>query len=289
MLMSVPNVSEGSDAGLLDAIGRAFAPARLLDLHRDSDHGRSVFTLASKQGELALALASGARKAVEYIDISAHAGIHPHVGAIDVVPVVYLTPQQRGAACAEALLAAHLIGDDAGVPVFLYGELAAGRERAEIRDGGVEGLTERIAGGLLHPDFGPPAPHPTAGATLVAARPPMVAFNVDLAPEESLHTAREIAAGLRESGGGPKGVRSIGLWLDDKRRAQVSCNVHDPFTVPLAEIVKFVQQRAAVASAELVGLAPRASFERFPEDVEVPGFDPARHLLENVLSNERSG
>lgn len=289
MLMSVPNVSEGSDTGLLDEIGRAFAPARLLDVHRDPDHGRAVLTLVSRQGELARSLAAGAAAVVERIDISGHPGIHPHVGAIDVVPVVYLTPEQRGAACAEALLAAHLIGDGAGVPVFLYGELAAGRERAELRAGGVEGLTERIAGGLLHPDFGPSKPHPTAGATLVSARPPMVAFNVDLAPGESLHRAREIAAELRESGGGPKGVRAIGLWLDARARAQVSCNVHDPFDVPLAKIVEFVRERAGVTCAELVGLAPRAAFDGFPPDIEIPGYDPARHLLENALVSPAGG
>lgn len=289
MLMSVPNVSEGSDRELLAELAAAFAPARLLDVHRDPDHGRAVLTLASRQGELAQALASGAAEAVARIDISGHCGIHPHVGAIDVVPVVYLTPEQRGAACAEALLAAHLIGDHAGVPVFLYGDLAAGRERAELRAGGVEGLTERIAGGLLHPDFGPSVPHATAGATLVSARPPMVAFNVDLAPGEPLHRAREIAAELRESGGGPKGVRSIGLWLEAKGRAQVSCNVHDPFAVPLAEIVEFVRDRAPVAAAELVGLAPRAAFEGFPEDVEIPRYDPARHLLENALAAPGAG
>lgn len=284
MLMSVPNVSEGSDERLLGDLAGAFAPARLLDIHRDPDHGRAVFTLVSKQGELAAALAAGAATVVERVDISAHAGIHPHVGAIDVVPVVYLSPEQRGAACAEALLAAHLIGDGSGVPVFLYGELAAGRERAELRAGGVEGLTERIAAGVLHPDFGPPVPHPTAGATLVSARAPMVAFNVDLAPGESLHTARAIAAELRESGGGPPGVRSIGLWLDAQGRAQVSCNVHDPFEVPLARIVEFVRERSAVATAELVGLAPRAALDGFPDDVEIAGFDPARHVLENALA-----
>src|SRR5665647_842374 len=214
MLISVPNVSEGADQAALDEIATAFAPARLLDLHRDADHGRAVLTLVSRQGELAAALARGAAVAVSRIDISEHAGIHPHVGAIDVVPVVYLDPAQRGAACAEALLAGHLIGDGLGVPVFLYGDLAAGRERAELRAGGIEGLTERIAGGVYRSDFGPHTPHPTAGATLVAARPPLVAFNVDLAPGESLHTARRIAAGLRESGGGPKGVRAIGLWLE---------------------------------------------------------------------------
>lgn len=283
MLMSVPNVSEGADAGLVEELARAFAPARLLDVHRDPDHGRSVLTLASSQGQLAAALAAGAAEVVARLDVSAHGGAHPHVGALDVVPVVYLDPAERGAACAEALLAAHLIGDGLGVPVFLYGELAAGRERAELRAGGIEGLGERIVGGVHSPDFGPARLHPTAGATLVAARPPLVAFNVNLASGESLQSAKAIAAELRESGGGLTGVRAIGIWLAGRGVAQVSCNVHDPFEVPLARIVEFVSARADVAEAELVGLAPRAALKDFPSDCPMPGFDETRHVLENAL------
>lgn len=289
MLMSVPNVSEGADQAVLSAVGEAFSPALRLDVHSDSDHGRTVFTLAGEQGAVAAALVSGAARAIESIDVSDHAGIHPHIGAIDVVPVVYLRPEDRGAACAEALVVGHRIGDELGIPVFLYGELAGGRERAELRAGGLEGLTERIGAGVHRPDFGPRAPHPTAGATLVAARPPLVAFNVELAAGETLDTAKQIGAELREVGGGLPGVRAIGLWLSVRGRAQVSCNVHDPFSVPLAEIVEFVRGRAPVTAAELVGLAPRAAFEGFPEDVPVPGFDAARHLIENALGIDDLG
>jgi glutamate formiminotransferase len=283
MLMSVPNVSEGVDEDAIGAIGEAFRPARLLDVHSDPDHHRSVFTLVSRQGELARALANGAATVHERVDVSAHEGIHPHVGAIDVVPVVYLSPDSRGAACAEALTAADLIARRTETPVFLYGELAGGRERAELRAGGIAGLAERIASGEHRPDFGPKELHPTAGATLVSARPPLVAFNVDLADGESLDRAKEIAAKLRESGGGLPGVRAIGLWLDARDRAQVSCNIQDPFGVPLAEIVAFVRERAAVENAELIGLAPKAAFEGFPEDIEIPDYDPAERLLENVV------
>jgi glutamate formiminotransferase/glutamate formiminotransferase/formiminotetrahydrofolate cyclodeaminase len=283
MLMSVPNVSEGVDRDSLDAIGKAFSPARLLDLHSDPDHHRAVFTLVSKQGELAQALANGARAASTKISVAAHGGIHPHVGAIDVVPVVYVTPEQRGAACAEALLAGELIAKATDVPVFLYGELAGGRERAELRAGGLKGLAERIASGEHAPDFGPRELHATAGATLLSARPPLVAFNVELEAGETLERAKEIAAELRESGGGLPGVRAIGLWLDAKQRAQVSCNLHDPFAVALADVVAFVRERAPVSAAELVGLAPQAAFNDFPDDVPIPGFEPARHILENAL------
>ncbi|MBA2580306.1 MAG: glutamate formiminotransferase, partial [Thermoleophilaceae bacterium] len=123
---------------------------------------------------------------------------------------------------------------------------------------------------------------PTAGVLLAAARPPLVAFNVALASDD-VGLARRIAAGLRESGGGLAGVRAIGLWLERRGRAQVSVNVHDHRRTPLARVVEAVRAEAEVADTELVGLAPRAAFEGFPADLAVPGFDPARHLIENAL------
>jgi glutamate formiminotransferase/glutamate formiminotransferase/formiminotetrahydrofolate cyclodeaminase len=284
--MAVPNVSEGRDLLTLEAIEKGFAPALFLDLHTDPDHDRAVFSLAGAQGELATALAGGARVAVERIDISAHPGIHPHVGALDVLPVVYLDEESRGAACAEALTAAALIGEDLDVPVFLYGELATRPEHAErawIRRGGPGELARRVEAGELVPDYGPRRAHPTAGAVLAAARPPLVAFNVDLVSDD-VELARSIAAGLRESGGGLAGVRALGLYLEDRGRAQVSTNVHDHRAVPLREIVNHVRRHAEVAEAELIGLAPRAAFEGFPEDVRLRGFDPERHILEEVLA-----
>jgi len=285
LLLTVPNVSEGRDLATLEAIGRAFSPARFLDLHTDPDHDRAVFTLAAHQGEMAEALLGGARSAIARIDISAHTGIHPHVGALDVMPVVYLGEEGRGAAAAEALTAAALIGDELGVPVFLYGELATRpehEERAWIRRGGPKELARRIESGDLVPDFGPSRPHPTAGAVLAAARAPLVAFNVDLVTED-LAVAKRIAGGLRESGGGLPGVRALGLYLADRKRAQVSTNVHDHRAAPLREIVEYVRERAEVAEAELIGLAPRAAFDGFPDDVPLRGFDPERHLLEEAL------
>src|SRR3954452_10222120 len=187
MLMTVPNVSEGRDLATLEAIGRSFAPAHFLDLHTDPDHDRAVFTLAARQGDMAEALIGGGRSAVARLDISAHTGVHPHVGALDVMPVVYLDEGGRGAAIAEALTAAAFIGDELGVPVFLYGELATRpehTERAWIRRGGPKELARRIETGELVPDYGPSTPHPTAGAVLAAARSPLVAFNVDLVSDD---------------------------------------------------------------------------------------------------------
>lgn len=221
-LLAVPNVSEGREQATVQAIARAFTAqgmARLLDVHSDADHHRSVFTLAGLQGELSSALLAGASVAVERIDVGegrdpADIGEHPHVGAVDVMPIVYLDAAQRGAACAEALVVAYEIGERLGVPVFLYGELAHGRTRAELRRGGVARLAERLNAGELRPDFGPSRLHPTAGGTLVAAREPLVAFNLELAPPASVEDARRIAGLIREGGSeGLPGVRAIGVSL----------------------------------------------------------------------------
>jgi glutamate formiminotransferase len=286
LLLAVPNVSEGRDLATLEAIERALAPARFLDLHTDPDHHRAVFTLAAPQGQLSSALVNLARAATDRIDISSHEGIHPHVGALDVMPIVYLDGERRGAACAELLTAAGRVGDELEVPVFLYGELATRpeqRERADIRRGGPAAVGRRIESGELVPDFGLRRAHPTAGAILASARPPLVAFNVDLDTDD-VELAKAIAADLRESGGGLPGVRALGLYLEDRHRAQVSTNVHDHRAVPLRELVERVRERAQVAEAELIGLAPRAAFEGFPEDVPLRGFDPERHLIEEALA-----
>jgi glutamate formiminotransferase/glutamate formiminotransferase/formiminotetrahydrofolate cyclodeaminase len=287
-LLAVPNVSEGRDHPGVQEIAEAFAAgekARLLDVHVDADHHRAVLTLAGAPGSLALALAAGVAKALQRIDVGDGRGQHPHVGAVDVVPVVHLNDALRGAACAEALVAAEEIGA-LGVPVFLYGELANGRTRAELRRGGVQGLAERMRTGELTPDFGPPAPHPTAGATLVGARPPLVAFNLELAPPATLADARRIAAAVREGGAeGLPGVRAIGVALrrGPQVSPQVSLNIERPAEVPLREVLAAVRRHAPVARAELVGLAPAAALAGFPEDVPLPGFDPARHVVENAL------
>ena len=237
---------------MLDAIGAAFVTggARLLDVHTDPDHHRSVFTLAGEPGRLHEALLEGAREAVERIDLTAHAGVHPRVGVLDVAPVVYRTGAERGAAVAEALLLAHRLGRDLGLPVYLYGALAGGRARASLRAPGA------FAG--LAPDYGPSRLHPTAGATLVAARAPLVAFNVELAPPATLEDAKRIAAAIRE--GGPEGlpgVRALGLQLEGL--VQVSTNIEDHHRTTAADVVAAVARHAPVAQAELVGLAPEAA------------------------------
>jgi glutamate formiminotransferase / 5-formyltetrahydrofolate cyclo-ligase len=302
MLLAVPNVSEGRDEATIAAVGAAFAQeVRLLDVHSDGDHHRSVFTIAGEPGALADALLAGARAAVERIDVMSRdgadrlrSGQHPHVGALDVMPLVYLDERSRGAACAEALVVADRIGDELGVPVFLYGELTEGdpgsaRTRAELRRGGVTGLSRRMVGDAgdapLLPDFGPPRMHASAGATLLAARPPLVAFNIQLAAPASIADAQRIAALIREGGGeGLPGVRAIAVALGGDV-AQVSMNIERPFEVPLASVLEAVARHAPIAAAELVGLAPRAALEGFPTDIPMQGFDAARHVVENALGS----
>jgi glutamate formiminotransferase/glutamate formiminotransferase/formiminotetrahydrofolate cyclodeaminase len=298
-------VSEGRDQAVISAVADALTAGsgadgvRLLDIHSDADHHRSVFTVAGAGPLLVDRLLAAARIALERIDVvetDAGSRQHPHVGAVDVAPIVYVDPEQRGAACATALVLADRIGEELGVPVFLYGELTAddsrpGRTRAQLRRGGVRGLAERMSGTgsagepALRPDFGPPRIHPTAGATLVAARPPLVAFNLQLAPPAGIERAREIASEIRESAaGGLPGVRAIGVLLAGDV-AQVSMNIERPFDISLAQVVAAVRERAPVASAELVGLAPAAAMAGFPDDLAMPGFEPSRHLLENALGS----
>lgn len=289
MLLLIPNISEGRDRETVDAVGRAYvsAGARLLDTHVDADHNRSVHTLAVVEHALVpKVLLAGVTEAAARIDITANDGLHPHVGALDVAPVVHLDAATRGSACAAALAAAHVIGTQAQIPVFLYGLLAGGRTRHALRSGGPANLQRRIDARELAPDFGSRALHATAGATLVAARPPLVAFNLELAPGTTLAQAKEIAANVREGGPrGLKGVRALGLELtrdDGLQLVQVTTNVEDHLATPLAALVEAVSTQADVVGAELVGLAPEAAFTGFPDGLPVRN----RRTVEEVL---RSG
>lgn len=292
MLVAVPNVSEGRDPDAARAIGAAFergGGARLLDTHADPDHNRAVYTLAGRQGELAAALVAGAREVLARVDVAANDGVHPHVGAIDVVPVVHLVPGLRGAASAEALVTADLLARELELPVFLYGELAGGRTRAQIRRGGPGELARRMATGELAPDFGPPRLHPTGGAALVASRPPLIAFNIELAPPATLGDARLIAARVRDGGEeGLPGVRAIGLALGRQGIVQVSTNVEDHERVPLARVVEAVARHAAVSGAEVVGVPPRAAFEGWRDEVPLRNRRVLEELLDTLEVEDRS-
>ena len=289
-LLAVPNVSEGRNAARIDALGQAFsAEVALLDRHSDPDHNRTVFTLAGEAGALSAALVRGAAAAIGSIDMTGHEGVHPAIGALDVSPLVWIEPGDRAQARATALDVAGGLGE-LGVPVFLYGELAAERERVErayFRNGGLAELWLRMEAGELRPDRGPARPHRTAGATLVTARPPLGAFNVEL-DSGDLDVGRSVAAGLRESGGGLAGVRAIGLPLSGGR-VQISTNVHDPAAMPLGTVVERVRALAAPlgarpVEAELIGLIPAAALADYPRDVPIRDFDPERQTIERRLA-----
>jgi glutamate formiminotransferase/glutamate formiminotransferase/formiminotetrahydrofolate cyclodeaminase len=287
--VAVPNVSDGRNTITIAAVGRALiaAGADLLDTHTDPHHNRTVYTVAATPGVLSGALLAAAAEAIARIELSRHEGVHPRVGAIDVAPIVFLTDAQRGAACAEALVLADMLGEQLSLPVFLYGLLTDGRRtRADVRRGGLEVLGNRIAVGDLLPDFGPPVLHPTAGAVLVGARRPLLAFNVELAPPATLEDARKIAALIREGGAeGLPSVRAIGVWLAQRNIAQVSTNVEDHRVTNLADVVAAVARHAQPTRAELVGLAPAAAFERFPAHVPLAN----RRVLEEALSLPPTG
>ncbi len=288
-LLCVPNFSEGRNERVVDAIEATLrANARVLNCHFDPQHHRSVFTLTGDPDQLRAAAVAGAQHALELIDLRGHQGLHPHIGALDVCPFVWVHDDFHEPAVESAHAAAAGIAQ-LGIPVFLYGELASDeerRERAFFRRGGPAELARRMGSGELEPDLGPRAPHPSAGATLVTARRPLVAFNLELdTPNPEI--AREVAARLREAGGGLPGVRALGLPREGER-AQVSINVHDADSIPLARVVEEVRRLAAEhgarpVEAELVGLAPAAALEGYPDDPPIRDFDASEHVIERVL------
>lgn len=289
MALAVPNFSEGAAGDVVAEVTAAFTTgAALLDSHSDGAHNRTVLSLSAPSEDLADALETGARACVERIDMRAHAGQHPCVGALDVCPVVWVDPADRAPAEELARVVAERIAA-LGVPVFLYGALAVDPQRTErshFRRGGLAELARRMSDEGLTPDLGPASPHPTAGATLVTARPPLVAFNVELDTAD-VAIARAVAAGLRESGGGLAGVRAVGIDLGD--RAQVSTNVHDPHAGALAGVVERVGELASAhgarpATLEIVGLVPARALAGLPAELPIRGFDPGRQTLEKRIA-----
>ncbi|MFL5908679.1 MAG: glutamate formiminotransferase [Solirubrobacterales bacterium] len=289
-LVAVPNFSEGRSERVIRALEATLGShARILNQHYDPQHHRSVFTIAAAgPDELSEALKAGAAHALDLIDLRGHQGLHPHIGALDVAPAVWQGEDSHENARIAARAAAEGIAA-LGIPVFFYGELASTPERVErayFRQGGPAELARRMESGELEPDLGPSEPHPTAGATLVTAREPLVAFNVELdTPNPEI--ARAVAAGLREGGGGLPGVRALGLPREGER-AQVSVNLHDPYEVPLARVVAEITRLAAehgarAVEAELVGLAPEAALAGYPDEPPIRNFDPKRDVIENVL------
>ncbi|HEU5245119.1 MAG TPA: glutamate formimidoyltransferase [Gaiellaceae bacterium] len=284
-LEAVPNFSEGRDRATIDAIAKALsAHARLLDVHSDADHNRSVYTLVGSEEELVAALLAGIACARERIDLRSHGGAHPCIGAADVVPLVPIREIDADRARAAALELARRVGEELALPVFLYADLAADRGPAFFRRGGPAGLQRRLDAGELVPDFGPVRLDERAGGVLVGTRSPLIAFNVDLEGDD-LDAARDIARAVRERDGGFPGVRALGLRLPRAGHVQVSLNVENWRASPLHEVVGAVQREATarglrVTGSELVGLLPAgAAVAAAGSLLGVAGLDPS-HVLE---------
>ncbi len=292
-LECVPNVSEGRRPEVVARLAAAVTSApgvRLLDLSSDPDHNRSVMTLAGEARDLRAGLLALYEAALSEIDLTRHEGVHPRVGAVDVVPFVPLedTPMEMAVAAAEDL--ASEVADRFGLPVFLYERAARKPGRrllADIRRGGFEGLPARLADPEWAPDFGPARVHPTGGATVIGARFFLIAFNAVLdTPDVSI--ARAVARKVRESGGGLPAVRALGVFLASRGLAQVSMNLVDYRQTSVWSALKRVRQEAGalgarVVETELIGLMPEeAAAGVVREALQLPGFTSGR-VLESLL------
>jgi glutamate formiminotransferase / 5-formyltetrahydrofolate cyclo-ligase len=289
----IPNVSEGRRADVVarmaDAI-RGVAGVRLLDCSSDPSHNRSVLTFAGDPAGVERAVLALFERAVADIDLRAHRGEHPRLGAVDVVPLVPI----EGVTMAQSVEWAKRIGaavaDRFGVPVYLYEEASANPLRKnleDIRRGEFEGLAAKMASPGWSPDFGPPAPHPTAGATVVGARMALIAYNINLATDR-LDVAKKIAAAIRHSSGGFRFVKAAGFTLEDRGIVQVSMNLTNYEKTPIARVFEAVKQEAArhgvaVLESEIVGLVPAAALEAAAAYyLQLSGFS-REQILENKL------
>jgi glutamate formiminotransferase len=277
LLECVPNISEGRDQRRIQALGDAVVRegARLVDVHSDVDHHRSVFTYLGAPDAVERATLALARLAVERIDMRLHRGVHPRVGAVDVAPFVPL----RGTSMADAVASARRVGrafsDATGVPVFFYGDAAAHPGRRElpiVRWGGFEGLAARLVEPAWSPDCGRNVPHPTAGVAVFGARGPLIAFNAMLETAD-VAVAKAVAGRIRASApGGLAHVRAIGVFLASRGIAQVAMNLLDYRVTPPGVVAARIEREASergtrVREWELVGCAPRGAFATWPARV----------------------
>jgi glutamate formiminotransferase len=282
----VANVSEGRDAEVLRSLAVACGPS-LLDVHADIDHHRSVFTLAAREArDTQHGARSLARAVAKHLTIEDHRGVHPRLGALDVVPFIAISgsASERAIALESARSFAHWWSTAYEVPVFLYGAAdPKGRELPQARH---TAFTSRP------PDFGPPEPHPTLGATAVGVRKPLVAVNCLLVTRE-VEVARRIARTVREQGGGIPGVRALGFQLDSVGRTQVSMNLVDLDRTGIERACRAVRveahkERTEVAAVELVGLVPRVELERCSDEfLEWSGLDASSTIEARVRSGPR--
>jgi len=289
----IPNVSEGRRLDVIAAIAdavRGVEGVRLLDYSSDASHNRSVFTLAGTADGVQRAVGAMFEQALPAIDLRTHRGEHPRLGAIDVVPLVPLEEVSMAECAAVARQVGAFIARRFGVPVYLYEEAAAHPSRQhleDIRRGGFEGLGAKMSTAGWAPDFGPSAPHPTAGATVVGARRPLIAYNVNLATDR-LDVARKIAAAVRQSSGGYPFVKAIGIPLAARGLVQVSMNLTNYEATPIVRVFEAVKREAArygvaVLESEIIGLVPAAALAAASgHDLQLAHFTRAQ-ILEHRL------
>jgi glutamate formiminotransferase / 5-formyltetrahydrofolate cyclo-ligase len=291
----VPNFSEGCDSDKIESIARVlntFSSIRLIDYSGDGDHNRSVFTFLGKPENVLEAALAASDKALALIDMRRQSGVHPRLGAVDVVPFIPLGKTKM----ADAVELAHLFGrrfnERFGVPVYYYGRAAVipGRdELANVRRGGYEALAEKMSRPGEAPDVGKPVFNPCSGATAVGAREILVAYNINLNSDD-LRLAQKIASLVREKNGGLKHVRAIGVILKSRGLAQVSMNLTNCKKTPLKVVYEQVEKLAAergvdILNSELIGLAPKYAFAGVkPHQLKLVNFDDG-HLLETHLKD----
>jgi glutamate formiminotransferase len=292
VLECVPNVSEGRRPAVISRLAAAVAGpgVQVLDVSSDADHNRSVFTLAGEPEALIAGLLDLYAAAVREIDLRCHEGVHPRIGAVDVVPFVPLGETPMAVAVAAARRLAPAVAHRFGLPVYLYEEAAARPERRSlpaIRRGGFEALAGKLADPLWAPDHGPALPHPSAGATVIGARFFLIACNAILDTGD-VAVARAVAGAVRESGGGLPAVRALGFYLPRRARAQVSMNLVDFRRTSLARALQCVREEASargarVVASELVGLLPRqAALDVVREALQLPELGPGQLLEERL-------
>jgi len=283
-----PNLSEGRNPQLLAHVSEAMqsiAGVALADLSMDHDHHRMVVSLLGSGPGLQQAILRLFEIADQHIDLSRHAGVHPRIGAVDVVPFVPLGSTPMEAAQAVALATAEEVARRFQLPVLLYEYSARNPAHKNLPDLRRQGLQDRLLENA--PDFGPVQLHPRLGATVMGARRPLVAFNVVL-DSQDLALGREIAKTLR----GLSSVRSLGLWLESQRRVQVSINLTDPDQVDLEEVFTLVSEQAGlrgveVHSSELIGMAPATSFVKMARSrLKMLTLQPGQLLEWNLLHQE---
>ena len=267
----VPNVSEGRRETIIDALAAAIdaEDVDLLDHSSDLSHSRTVYTFVGEPPSVQAAVLRLFTAAVALIDLREHEGVHPRIGAVDVVPFVPLRNATMEQCVALAKSTAALVAERLHVPLFLYEEAAASDERrslSEIRRGGIDGISHRMLQPAWRPDFGPDRPHPTAGASAIGARPILIAYNVNLGTTR-LGVAKRIASAIRASSGGFAHVKAMGVQLDHGV-VQVSMNLTDYRETSMVTVFDAIAREAAadgvrVLESEIVGLAPS---EALPPD-----------------------